>query len=82
MTKSTYLPNFDKSNSFWNPTNSSETINILEVNGLESTKGIAQLWIIRRIEYTMLVINQYPSFKVKLYLSNNDRTTLCLMHKQ
>ena len=74
-TKPTYFANFDWSKDFWNLFNGSETMNILAMKGTRGTKGIAQLWIIGKVEYTTLVIQQYPTFTVKLCLTNDD----CIM---
>lgn len=64
-TKPTYLANFDWSKAFWNPLNGSETMNILAMKGPRRTKGIGQLWVVGKIEYATLVINQFPSYTVK-----------------
>lgn len=54
-------------------------MNILAIKGPGGTKGVAQLWIIGKIEYAKLVVNQYRPFIVKLYFTNDDRNTLHLM---
>lgn len=35
--------------------------------------------MIGKLEYATLVVNQYPSYTVKLCLTNDDRATLCMM---
>ena len=80
--KPTYLANFEWSRSFWNPLNGSETMNILAMKSTGGTKGVAQLWVIGKLEYTSLVVNQYPTFTVKLCLANDDRNTLRMMLKK
>ena len=78
-TKLTYLANLDWSKAFWNPLNGSETMNILAMKVPGDTKGVAQLWVIGKIEYTTLVINQFPSYTVKLCLTSDDWNNLRLM---
>lgn len=56
-TKPTYLANFDWSKAFWNRLNGWETMNILAMKGRGGTKGIAQLWVIGKIEHATLVLN-------------------------
>lgn len=57
-------------------------MNILAIRGLGSTKGIAQLWSIGKIKYATLVVNQFPSYTVKLCLPANDCNNLYLMLKK
>lgn len=81
-TKATYLANFDWSKAFWNPLNVSETMNILAWRALGGAKGVAQLWVIGKIEHATLVVNQFPSYTVKLCLTSDDRKNLRLMLKK
>ena len=81
-TKPTYLANFDWSKSFWNPLNGSETMNILAWKTPGGAKGVAQLWVIGKIEYATLVVNQFPSYTVKLCLTSDDQQNLRLMLKK
>ena len=80
-TKPTYLANFDWSKAFSNPLNRSETINILAMKGPGGTKDVAQLWVIGKIEYATLVINQFPSYIVKLCLTNNNQQLVLHIEK-
>lgn len=57
-------------------------MNILAMKSTGGTKGVAQLWVIGKLEYTSLVVNQYPTFTVKLCLANDDRNTLQMMLKK
>lgn len=78
-TKPTYLANFDWSKAFWNRLNGWETMNILAMKGPGGTKGIGQLWVIGKIEHATLVIDEFPSYTVKLCLTSKDRNNLGLM---
>lgn len=60
--KPTYLANFDWSKAFWNPLNGLETMNVVAMKGPGGTQEVAQLWVIGKLEYTTLVVNQYPTF--------------------
>ncbi len=80
--KITYHANFDWSKSFWHPINGSKTMNILAMKGLNGSKRVAQLWVIGKVEYTTLVVNQFPSYIVKLCLTGDDRNNFCLMLKK
>ena len=77
--KPTYLANFDWFKAFWNPLNESKTMNILAMTRPKDMKGVAQLWVIGKIEYATLVINQFPSYTVKLCLTSNDWNNLHLI---
>lgn len=44
----------------------SEAMNVLGMKESRDARGVAQPWAIGKIDYTKLVINQYPSFKVNL----------------
>ena len=57
-------------------------MNILAMKFPGETKSIAQLWVIRKLGYTTLVVNQYPTFTVKLCLVNDNRNTLWIMLKK
>lgn len=57
-------------------------MNILAIKSPGRTKGVAQLWVIGKLEYTTLVVNQYLTFTVKLCLANDDRNTLQMMLKK
>ncbi len=81
-TKPTYLANFDWSKLFWNPLNGSETMNILAWKTPGGAKGVAQLWVIGKIEYATLVVNQFSSYMIKLCLTSDDRQNLRLMLKK
>ncbi len=76
------MANFDWSKAFWNPLNGLETMNILAFKTPGGAKGVAQLWLIRKIEYATLVINQYPSYTVKLCLTGDEQQNLRLMLKK
>lgn len=67
---------------FWNQLNGSETMNVLAMKGPGGTKEVAQLWVIGKLEYSTLVVNQFPSYTFILCLSNDDRATLHLMFKK
>ena len=43
---------------------------------------MAQLWVIGKIEYATLVVNQFLSYIVKLCLTGDNRQNLCLMLKK
>ena len=57
-------------------------MNILAIKSPRWTKGVAQLWVIGKLEYTTLVVNQYPTFTVKLYLANDNHNILRMMLKK
>lgn len=78
-TKSIYLTNFDWSRAFWKPLNGLETMNILAMRGPGGTKGVAQLWVIGKIEYATLVVNQFLSYTIKLCLTGDDCNNLRLI---
>lgn len=46
------------------------------------TQVVAQVWVIGKLEYTTLVVNQYPTYTVKLCLTNDDRTTFRMILKK
>lgn len=77
-----YLTNFDYSGAFWKSLDGSETMNILAMRGPEGTKNVAQLWVIRKIKYATPVVNQFPSYMVKLCLTANNCNNLRLMLKK
>lgn len=77
--KLTYLASFNWSRAFWKLLNGSETMNIVVMKRLGVMKSIAQLWVIRKIEYAILVINQFLSYMVKLYLIGNNCNNLRLI---
>ena len=81
-TKPTYLANFNWSRAFWNPLNGLETMNILALRGPGGTKGVAQLWVIGKIKYATLVVNQFQSHTVKVCLTGDNRNNLRLMLKK
>ena len=56
-------------------------MNILAMKFPKRTKDVAQLWVIRKLEYTTLVINQNLTFTIKLYLTNDNCTTLRMILK-
>ncbi len=43
---------------------------------------MAQLWVLRKVEYATLVVNQFPSYTIKLCLTGDDQQNLCLMFKK
>lgn len=57
-------------------------MNILAMKGPSGSKGAAQLWIVGKVEYATLVVNQFPSYKVKLCLTSDDRNNLRLTLKK
>ncbi len=57
-------------------------MNILAMKRPNRSKGVAQLWVISKVEYAMLVVNQFPSYTVKLCLTSNDQNNLRLMLKK
>lgn len=57
-------------------------MNILAMKKPGGTKGVAQLWIIGKIEYATLVVHQFPSYTVKLCLAGDDWNNLRLMLKK
>lgn len=57
-------------------------MNILAMKSTRGTKDVAQLWVIGKLEYTTLVVNQYPTFTVKLCLANDDHNMLRMMFKK
>lgn len=48
----------------------------------KATRGMTQLWVIGKLKYSTLIVNQYPSYTVKLCLSNDNRATLRMMWKK
>ena len=57
-------------------------MNVLAMKGPGGTRGIAQLWIIGKLAYITLAVNHYPTFIVEFCLTNDNRTTLCMMLKK
>ena len=57
-------------------------MNILVIKKPKGTKNIAQLWIIRKIKYIILVVNQFLSYKVKLCSKGNNCNNLYFMLKR
>ncbi len=43
---------------------------------------MAQLWVIGKVEYATLVVNQFPSYTIKLCLTGDERQNLCLILKK
>ncbi len=43
---------------------------------------MVQLWVIGKVEYATLVVNQFPSYTIKLCLRSDDRQNLRLMLKK
>lgn len=80
--RSNYLANFNWGSSFWHLLNASETMNVLAVTGPGGARGLAQLWIIGKIDFAALTNNKWPGRMLKLCLSNDDRTTLWMMLKK
>ncbi len=57
-------------------------MNILAWKTPGGAKGVAQLWVIGKVEYATLVVNQFPSYTIKLCLTGDDLQNLCLMLKK
>ncbi len=57
-------------------------MNILAFKTPKGAKEVAQLWIIRKIEYATLAVNQYPSYTIKLCLTGDNRQNLRLILKK
>ncbi len=57
-------------------------MNILAWKTSGGAKGVAQLWVIGKIEYATLVVNQFLSYTIKLCLTGNDRQNIRLMLKK
>lgn len=76
------MANFDWSRAFEKPLNGSETMNILVMIGPESKKVVAQLEVIEKFVYATLIVNQFPSYMIKFYLTGNDCNNLCLILKK
>lgn len=74
--------NFDWSKAFRNPLKGSETMSVLAMRRPGGTQVVAQVWVIGKLEYTTLVVNQYPTYTVKLCLTNDDRTTFRMILKK
>lgn len=74
--KPIYLASFDWYKTFWKPLNGLETINILAMRRLKDIKSIGQLWVIGKIKYAILIVNQFLSYMVKLYLIGNNCNNL------
>ena len=57
-------------------------MNILAIKGQEGPRGIAQLWMMKKLEYATLIVNQYPLYTVKICLTIDNYATLCMMLKK
>lgn len=73
---SNYLASFDWARSFWKPTNVAQSMHVLCKQGMEGSRGLAQLWIIGLIEYAALEMKPYRTFTVKVCIDNDDRSRL------
>ncbi len=51
-------------------------MNILAWKTPRGAKGMAQLWVIGKIEYVTLVVNQFSSYTIKLCLIGDNRQNL------
>lgn len=67
---------------FWNPCNRSGTMNVLAMKGLGGAREIVQLWMIGKLEYAILVVDQYSSYTIKLCLTTDNCATLCMILKK
>ena len=76
------MASFNWSRAFWKPLNLSKTMNILAMKGPTGIKSVTQLWVIGKIKYAMLAVNQFLFYTVKLYLTSNDCNNLRLMLKK
>lgn len=57
-------------------------MNVLGMKDLGRARRVAQLWMIGKLEYFTLVVNQYPSYRVQLSLTTDHCVTLCMMLKK
>lgn len=57
-------------------------MNILAIKSIGRIKNVAQLWVIGKLKYITLIINQYLTFTVKLCLANDNCNTLQMMLKK
>lgn len=57
-------------------------MNILAIKGPNEFKGVAQLWVIDKVEYATLMFNKFLSYTVKLCLIGDDQNNLRLMLKK
>ncbi len=47
-------------------------MNILAWKTPGGAKEVAQLWVIGKVEYATLVVNQFPSYTIKLCLTSDN----------
>lgn len=57
-------------------------MNVLAIKGPKRARRVAQLWIIRKLEYATLVMNQYLSYIIKLCWTIDNCVILCTMLKK
>ncbi|MCJ1347333.1 hypothetical protein MMC31_005556, partial [Peltigera leucophlebia] len=73
---SNYLRNLDWSRTFWKPTNGSESMHVLCAQGRDGARVIAQIWVVGIIEFAALVMEKFPTFIIKICITNDDRARL------
>ena len=73
---SNYLKNFEWERSFWQPTNSSQTMHVLSTQGKDGSRGVAQLWLVGQLEFATLVMKKTNYWMVRICITDIDRTKL------
>ena len=73
---SNYLANFDWERSFWQPTNSSQSMHVLSTQGRDGSRGVAQLWIVGQLEFAALEMRKTDYWMVRICISDTDRGKL------
>lgn len=73
---SNYLANFDWAGSFWKRTNVTQFMHVLCKQGMDGSRGLAQLWIRGLIEYAALEMKPYRTFTLKICIDKDDRSRL------
>lgn len=72
---SNFLANFDWGRSFWQPTHSSQSLHVLSIQGMDGSCGVAQLWLVGRLEFATLV-KKTDYWMVRICITEIDRNKL------
>lgn len=73
---SNFLANFDWERSFWQPTNSFQSMYILSTQDRNKSHRVAQLWIVRQLKFAMLEMKKTEYRMIIICISDSDRSKL------
>ncbi len=73
---SNYLANFDWERSFWQPTNTSQSMHVLFTQGRDGSRGVAQPWIVGQLEFAALEMRKTDYWMIRICISDTDRGKL------